>query len=82
MALAPFGCPVRLIAFGAWEPEGGYRVGWVPCSRQSFANGRDQLPVIDAQPSAARFVSRSVLNLAVPFDNIESSFLLIATFAA
>jgi len=20
-------------AFGAWEPEGGYRVGWVPRSR-------------------------------------------------
>jgi hypothetical protein len=40
-----------------------------------FANGRDQLPVIDGQPSAARFISRSVLNLAVPFDNIESSSL-------
>jgi hypothetical protein len=47
------------------------------------ATGRDQLPVIDGQPTAARFKSRSVLCMAVPLiEGISVSPLLTAAFAA
>ena len=52
------------------EPEGGYRSSSVAKSRRYFATGRDQLPWIDGQPDAARFISRCVLYMAVPL--IES----------
>jgi len=65
--------------------EGDQTVGWVPCSRESLANGRNQLPIIidriDGQPSAARCVSRSVLKLLMTVDDMEV-FSLMTAFAA
>jgi hypothetical protein len=51
-------------AFGAESPEGGYR--------SSSVTGRDQLPAIDGQPAAARYISRCVACMAVPLLSMGS----------
>jgi hypothetical protein len=58
--------PRPACAFGAKSPKGGYRSSSVAKSRCCFATGRNQLPVIDGQPDAARSNSRSVFCMAVP----------------
>ena len=77
-----FGVPRPACAFGARSPRGGYRSSSVPKWREFFATGRDQLPVIDGQPTAARFKSRSVFCMAVPLiESISVSLLLTAAEA-